>query len=138
MLILLINACHLLIYNLTYVRIKKKSRFMAMIIHVLILMQPTSITAYQWKFYTPSFRNIAFHFSMFKLFYVDDCRNICWVNLKSNQSQQCWQICWSVAILMQPMHYLSRNITAVSMQDWCFVHGSLAVFQADFNVQWSV
>lgn len=71
MLILLIRACHLLIYNWTYVRIIK-SRFMAMIINVLILMQPTSITAYQWKFYTPSFCNIAFHFSMFKLFYVDD------------------------------------------------------------------
>lgn len=125
------------IYNGIHVRIIN-CRFMAIIFNVLILMRPTSITAYQWKFNTPSFRNIAFRFSMLKLFYVDDCRSICWVNLKSNQSRQCWQICWSVAILMQPMHYLSRNRTAVSMQDWCFAHGSLAAFQADFNVQWSV
>ncbi len=109
-----------------------------MIFNVLILMQPTSITGISMKMYTPSFRCIVFHFSMLKLFYVDNWRNICSVNLKSNQSWQCWQICWSVAILMQPMHYLSRNITAVSMQDWCFAYGSLAVFQADFNVQWSV
>lgn len=102
---------HLLINAWIHVRIIN-CRFMAMIFNVLILMRPTSITAYQLTFYIPSFCNIAFRFSMLKLFYVDDWRNICWVNLKSNQSRQCWQICWSVSILMQPMHYLSRNRTA--------------------------
>lgn len=109
-----------LIYNWTCVSIIK-SLFMAIIFNVLILMQLTSISGISMEILYSIIPNIAFHFLKLKLFYVNDCRNICSVNLKSNPSWQCWQICCSVAILMQLMHYLGRAVTAAYMLDWlCF------------------